>query len=166
MLIESAVVLVVTTVGLLAILQLFAACSQHSRAAVTSTNAMLLAGQVEAAMAGLPFQDPARGGTFGPESGETLSDYDDVDDFDGRVFNPPIDSLRRPIPELRDFSQTVIVAPLHSTQLSSSTGTAPPVVAKTTYTGNVRVTVRILYAPAPARPSAEVYRRSWVCVDR
>jgi prepilin-type N-terminal cleavage/methylation domain-containing protein len=54
--------------------------------------------------------DPDTGiSTFGPEAGETLADYDDLDDFDSASFSPPIDADRNPLNDLAAFSQQVTV---------------------------------------------------------
>ncbi|MEJ2701543.1 MAG: prepilin-type N-terminal cleavage/methylation domain-containing protein [Sedimentisphaerales bacterium] len=58
----------------------------------------------------LPVVDPNTGlATFGPETGETLAGYDDLDDFDGRTFSPPIDADRQALTEYPSFSQHVTV---------------------------------------------------------
>lgn len=58
----------------------------------------------------LPVIDPLTGDdTFGSESGETLSTYDDVDDFDGASFSPPISADRNLLNDFTIFSQHVTV---------------------------------------------------------
>jgi prepilin-type N-terminal cleavage/methylation domain-containing protein len=58
----------------------------------------------------LPVVDPnTDDATFGPESGETLADYDDVDDFDGASFSPPISADRNPLNDFAAYSQYVTV---------------------------------------------------------
>jgi len=58
----------------------------------------------------LPVIDPLTGDdTFGPESGETLATYDDVDDFDGAVFSPPISADKNTLNDFAVFSQHVTV---------------------------------------------------------
>ena len=46
---------------------------------------------------------------FGPESGEILSDYDDVDDFDGLTISPPISADREVLNDFTAFTQQVTV---------------------------------------------------------
>lgn len=55
----------------------------------------------------LPVFDPNT--TFGPETGETLSDYDYVDDFDGANISPPISADREVLTNFAAFSQQVTV---------------------------------------------------------
>lgn len=58
----------------------------------------------------LPVVDPQNGTTtFGPEAAETLATYDDLDDFDGLTFSPPIDADRNALNDLAAFSQQVTV---------------------------------------------------------
>ena len=46
--------------------------------------------------------------TFGAEEA-SLTDYDDIDDFDGKTFNPPIDTQRQRLNYLSAFSQEITV---------------------------------------------------------
>jgi len=46
---------------------------------------------------------------FGPESGETLATYDDLNDFDGKTFSPPIDVDRNLLNNFAEYSQTVTI---------------------------------------------------------
>lgn len=57
----------------------------------------------------LPAVDP-EGGTalFGPEEG-SLANYDDVDDFEDVVFNPPITSDRQPLNDFSAYTQEITV---------------------------------------------------------
>lgn len=53
--------------------------------------------------------DPEGGITFfGPEEG-SVNNYDDVDDFDNAVFNPPITSDRQVLNDFKAYTQTVTV---------------------------------------------------------
>jgi hypothetical protein len=166
-LIEAALTTAITGIAFVAIMELFAACTQQNRVGANMTTAMLLAGHVQETMAGLAFNDPVLGRTtFGPEAGQTLASYDDIDDFDAQNFNPPIDALRRRIPELSQFTQNVIVMPIYPTQLSSNSDPGAPVIPKTAYTGAARVTVRILYRVRTTDAPMEIYRASWIRVDQ
>ncbi len=154
-------------VAFTAVMGLFAACTQQNRIGGNMTTAMLLAGHIQETMAGLSFNDPAYGAAyFGPEPGQTLSGYDDVDDFDGSSFNPPIDSFRQPIPDLSQYTQTVSVVPVYAMQLSSNADAEHPTIPKTTYTGAVRVTVHVLYQATPDSSPAEIYNTSWIRVNQ
>jgi len=53
--------------------------------------------------------DPCSGtAVFGPEEAG-LAAYDDLDDFDGAVFSPPIDAARQGLTDLAAFSQHITV---------------------------------------------------------
>jgi len=58
----------------------------------------------------LPVIDPqTEVTTFGPELGETLVTYDDLDDFDSASFSPPINADRNALNQFSAFSQQVTV---------------------------------------------------------
>lgn len=68
---------------------------------------------------GLAFKDPQGGGTFGPEeSGPSL--FDDVDDLDGLVQSPPIDSNGDERTNESGWTQTVIVKNLDPDTLEAA----------------------------------------------
>ena len=72
--------------------------------------------------------------TFGPEEGSP-ADYDDVDDFDGATFSPPINANRVALTNYTAFSQTITVENLNATDFDQ-------VVADCT-SDFVRVTVQV-----------------------
>lgn len=147
-------------VSVVATMRLFASLTQQNSASNRVTTAMMLATNIQEAMIGLSFNDPGTAQTyFGPEQGETLLTWDDVDDFHGASLNPPIDSQRQPMDDMVQYTQVVSVGPVHMKELSLN---LQPV---TTDTGAVRVIVRILYQSTPGEPPAEVYRTSWIRVD-
>jgi len=81
----------------------------NSSGAELSTAEFLIE-QIRELTALLPVIDPQTGiSTFGPEGAETLANYDDLDDFDGSSFAPPIDADRNPLNDLSAFSQQVTV---------------------------------------------------------
>jgi len=164
-LIEAALTTFIIGTAVLATVQLFAACTQQNSVAAQGTTAMLLASHIQEAMAGLPVLDPSYANTyFGPEPGEVLRTYNDVDDFDGSSFNPPIDSTRTQIPQMAQYTQAVTVVPVLANKLTSNTNPAALDLPKSTYTGAVRVQVRILYRRTPTSPPVEVHRASWLRV--
>jgi prepilin-type N-terminal cleavage/methylation domain-containing protein len=165
-LIECSLAMVIIGVGVVSSVRLFSACSQENRTSNQMTTAMLLTSHIREAMVGLSFNDPISGqNNFGYESGETLPGFNDIDDFDGQTFNPPIDSLHAQIPSMSQYSQVVSVVPVFPNKLNSNTNDVTPEIPKTTYTGAVRVRVRIYYRAQPADPAQEVYRASWVRLD-
>ncbi len=85
----------------------------------------------------LPVVDPnIETAVFGPETGETaLAQYDDLDDFDGVSFSPPINADRVPLNDFAPFVQQITVE-------NVSAGNFEQVVADGT-SSFVRVTVTI-----------------------
>jgi hypothetical protein len=53
--------------------------------------------------------DPQSGTSFFGHEEALLSHYDDVDDFDGAIFNPPITSDRQSLNDFEAYTQTVTV---------------------------------------------------------
>jgi len=82
----------------------------------------------------LPVVDPQTGTTFGPEEAG-LANYDDLDDFDGANFSPPISANRTALSNFAGFSQQVTVEKVSATNFEQ-------VVAGPS--DFVRVTVRVL----------------------
>jgi prepilin-type N-terminal cleavage/methylation domain-containing protein len=166
-LMETALATVIIGVGIMAMMRLVNACTTENDLAKQTTTAMLLADHIQEAMAGLAFNDPiAINPVFGPEPGETLATYNDVDDFDGASYSPPINSMRNAMPQFIQFTQVISVCPVLPAQLNGNTDPAHPTIAKTTYTGAVRVTVQIMYRRVPTDPPTEVYRTNWIRTDR
>jgi hypothetical protein len=57
----------------------------------------------------LPVVDPNTGtATFGAEE-PNLADYDDLDDFDGKSFSPPISADRQTLTDFAAFTQQITV---------------------------------------------------------
>jgi len=148
-------------------MELFMACTRDNANAAQLTTATMLAGHVQELMSGLPFSDPAYGsGSFGAEYGETLADYDDVDDYHGVTLNPPRDAAGQSIPALGQYQQAISVMPVYPKQLAANTDQSNPDIPEGTYTGAVRIRVRVLYRVTPSSPATEVYRTSWVRLDQ
>jgi type II secretory pathway pseudopilin PulG len=168
-LIEAALATIIVGVGIVSTMRLFAACNAQASASNQITTATMLANNIHETVVGLSFADPTFGHQkFGPETGETLATYNDIDDFDGSTFSPPIDAQRNTIANLSNYSQVVTVWPVYPNELSanSTADTAKtPDIPKSTYTGALRVRVRIMYKETPASTPEQVYEASWVCMD-
>ena len=101
----------------LAIASLVAASNAFTRAngaGVNLSTAEFLIEQIRELTAMLPVIDPQTGDdTFGPEGGESLADYDDLDDFDGdgdgASFSPPISADRTLLNDFAAFTQQITV---------------------------------------------------------
>jgi hypothetical protein len=164
---EAALAVAIVGAGVFATFNLFANCTEQNRMAARMTVAMMLASNVQEAMGGFTFSDPGLALTyFGPEPGEVVATYDDIDDFDGATLNPPIDALRASIDELTQYSQVVSVWPVRPNRPSDNSHESSPDISKTTYTGAARVRVRILFRANAQSVPLEVYQTSWIRMDR
>jgi len=163
-LIEAALVTIIVGTGVAASMRLFAACTVQTQAANQLTVGLHLAGNIEEMMAPLCFNDPVHGSTnFGPETGESLAVYNDLDDLDGARFNPPIDAQRNVLPELSQYTQVVSVTPVYPNKPRSNSSETE--IPRSTYTGAVRVRVRVLYQPTPTSPARQAAAVSFIRVD-
>jgi len=118
-LMEAAMVTVIVGVGTVGTLQLMAAGSVSSRDAVRLTTAVNLAKNIHELTMPLPVRDKVSFDHWGTEDGEsTVGAYDDLDDFDGREFSPPLDARRQPITSLDGWKQTITVDNLDPDRLT------------------------------------------------
>lgn len=110
--------------------------TQANGAGTDLSTAEFLIEQIKELTALLPVIDPeSETSTFGPEGGETLGTYDDLDDFDNASFSPPINSKRTALPEVGAFTQQVTVENVNASNFQQVVGD---------HTSNfVRVTVRV-----------------------
>ncbi|MHC4544499.1 MAG: prepilin-type N-terminal cleavage/methylation domain-containing protein [Planctomycetota bacterium] len=146
------VLVAVVLVGL-AIVSLVVANSSFTKANAAGTRlstAEFLLEQIKELTILLPVIDPnTEMSTFGPEADETiLADYDDLDDFDGMAFSPPISADRTTLGNFAAFTQKVTVE-------NVSAGDFEQIVADH---GSffVRVTVKVLLN------SEEIISADWV----
>ncbi len=113
------------------------------------STAEFLVEQIRELTALLPVIDPGSTiWTFGSEAGETLATYDDLDDFDGTSFSPPIDANRFPLNDLAAYSQQVTVENVSASDFEQ--------VVADTATPFVRVTVKVYMN------SKEICSTSWL----
>jgi prepilin-type N-terminal cleavage/methylation domain-containing protein len=157
-LIEAALAIVIVGVGVVGVMQLFLACSQQNAGATKISSATLLATHLRETLEGLPFTDPTSDqSSFGVEPGESLTTYDDIDDFNGLTFSPPIDINREPLSGFEGVSQRVRIVPVSANKLDGNVdGTA---ISDTTYTGAARITIQVLAS------GGLIYELSWLRMD-
>lgn len=84
------------------------AFTKANGAGVELSTAEFLIEQIRELSILLPVIDPDGVSIFGPEE-TLLDDYDDLDDFDGASFSPPIGADRKPLNDLASFSQQITV---------------------------------------------------------
>jgi type II secretory pathway pseudopilin PulG len=140
----------------LAVAALIASTMAFSRANATGINlstAEFLVEEIRELTTSLPVMDPVfpetkTSGVFGPEGEASVALYDDVDDFDGQTFNPPIDVHCNPLNNFANFSQTITVESVNPSDLTN--------VQADYSTLLVRVTVQV------ALNGEEVSTCSWI----
>ena len=105
------VLVAIALIGL-AIVSLVASSSSFTKAngaGADLSTAEFLIEQIRELTAMLPVIDPQTGTSmFGPEEGSFTS-YDDLDDFDGANFSPPISADRNVLNDFAAFSQQIAV---------------------------------------------------------
>jgi len=140
-LIEAALVTCLIGFGVVSILQLLAAGTMSNVEAMELTTGLTLANNVREMMQSLSFTDPVQATHWGPETGETLATYNDVDDFDGATFSPPLDARRQSLSGFSAWTQHVDVYTCdpNRLQLSVPKGTKPMNKVVVTVSHNGRV---------------------------
>jgi len=134
-----------------AIASLIAANSSFTEANAAGTDlstAEFLLEQIRELTTLLPVIDPNDGtSTFGPEEA-TLADYDDLDDFDGASFSPPISTDREVLNDFAAFSQQITVENVNAANFEQ--------VVSDHNSDFVRVTVKVFLN------SREIVSTSWI----
>jgi hypothetical protein len=152
-LIEAATTTVIVGVGCVAMLQLLAAGSMANGEGTELTIACNLAGCVRECLTGVAFSDPNVKGTWGAEPGENLATYNDLDDFDGKTFSPPMNARRKSLGSAYiGWSQSVIVESVRPDDLKT---VMPHVTLDPSLRPFSRITVNIKHN------GKAVYTQSW-----
>lgn len=133
-LIEAALVTVIIGVGVMGMLQLLAVGSISNANGAEQTTGLNLAKSIRELSLGLAFADPLTPTHWGPESGETLASYDDLDDLDGASFSPPISALRTTAVADNAWSQSVTVQTVDPDLLTASVPKGSQPAARVTVT--------------------------------
>lgn len=107
-LIEAGFVTVVIGVCAVATLRLLAAGTMSNDASAEMTIAANLANNVHEMMAGLPLYDP-QNPTAWISREASVSAYDNVTDFDGQTYTPPLDAGRQSLANYSNWSQAITV---------------------------------------------------------
>jgi len=118
---ETCLATIIVGLSVLAIVRLITAVTQQNFYAQKTVTAEMLANNIRELTAGLPFNDPANGTHLGPNPGQTtLAQYNDVEDLNGFVANPPVDAQRQTIASLPDWQQSVTVTHVSPSNYSLS----------------------------------------------
>ena len=150
-LIEAALVTTIISFGVLAMLQLLAVGTVSNNDGAQMSTAINLAKGIREMMVGMSIADPATPTHWGSEAGENLATYNDIDDFDGKTYSPPIDARRTSIAALNDWSQSIRVQTVDPNLLTSTVPNGT--------TAAVRVTVDVTHN------AKKVTSYSWVAFD-
>ena len=109
-LIEVLIAILLVGLAIVSLISANGAFTQANGAGVELSTAEFLIEQIRELSAVLEVIDPNTGvATFGPEASETLANYDDLDDFHGEVFSPPISADRNSLADLNAYSQQITV---------------------------------------------------------
>ncbi len=168
-LIEAALTTVIVGTGVLSIVAAQQAYHQKNDWAQRTGTAMLLANEIRELTLPMPMSDPITGTAFvGPEPGENnVSSYDDLDDFAGALvggeyvgltFDPPIDALRRPIPDMAGWSQRVTAMSVLVDNIAVDPALAQPLGS----TPMMRMSVDVLYQGPNDAEASLVTTLTWV----
>ena len=127
--------------------------TQANSAGTNISTAEFLIEQIRELTVLLPIVDPqTQMSTFGPEAGETyLIGYDDLDDFDGANFSPPISAEKQTLNDFAAFRQQITVENVNSSNFEQ-------VVADHT-SSFVKVTVKILLNSKPISSASWIRAR-------
>ena len=123
-LIEALIAAVLVGMAIAALLTSSKTFTMSNGAGIDLSTAEFLIEEIRELTTDIPVVDPETGqAVFGVESGEgALADYDDLDDFDGQTFNPPIDVSRSVLSNFSGFSQQVIVDNVSSVDFATNVG--------------------------------------------
>jgi prepilin-type N-terminal cleavage/methylation domain-containing protein len=108
-LIEVLIAILLVGLAIVSLVSANGAFTQANGAGAELSTAEFLIVQIRELSTVLKVIDDPNTPTFGPETGETLADYDDLDDFHGAVFSPPISADRNPLTDLGAYSQQITV---------------------------------------------------------
>lgn len=109
-LIEVLIAIILVGFAIVSLISANGAFTQANGVGIELSTTEFLIEQIRELTTVLPVIDPNTGTTtFGPEASETLADYDDLDDFNGASFSPPISADRNALTDLSAYSQQITV---------------------------------------------------------
>jgi len=118
--IEALIATILVGLAIVALVMANGVFTQANAAAVNLSTAQFLVEQIRELTVVLPVVDPTtEDATFGPEEG-SLASYDDLDDFDGTSFSPPINASRSTMSDLSSFTQQITVENVNSSNFNQT----------------------------------------------
>lgn len=109
-LIEVLIGILLVGLAIVALISANGSFTQANGVGIEMSTAEFLVEQIRELTAVLPVIDPNTGtATFGPETSETLATYNDLDDFNGASFSPPISADRNVLTDLGAYTQQITV---------------------------------------------------------
>lgn len=153
-LIEALIATVLIGVAIAALITSNVAHTQANAHGMYTSTAEFLIEEVRAMTLPMAFVEPDEiADTFGPDDNEDgVGDFDDIDDFDGFTFNPPVDVNGNSLSDFSEYSQVVTVESVDPGDLTS--------VVEDFDSSIVRISVRI------AMNGKEVGSTSWIITEK
>lgn len=110
-LIETLVATIIIGIAVCALVMSTISQTQANAFGIDTSTAEFLSEEIRALMMPLSVVEPdSVTATFGKEAGETVvADFDDLDDFDGSTFSPPIDVNGTVLNDFASYSQIITV---------------------------------------------------------
>ena len=109
-LIEVLISILLVGLAIVSLVSANGAFTQANGAGAELSTAEFLIEQIRELSTVLEVIDPITGtATFGPETSETLANYNDLDDLHSAVFSPPISADRNSLTDLGAYSQQITV---------------------------------------------------------
>ena len=135
-LIEVLIAILLIGLAIVSLISANGAFTQANAAGAELSTSEFLIEQIRELTTALPVIDPSTGtSTFGPETSETLANYNDLDDFNGASFSPPISADRNTLADLSAYTQQITVENVSASDFEQVVGNHSSFF--------VRVTVRV-----------------------
>ena len=122
-LIEVLISILLVGLAIVSLVSANGAFTQANGAGAELSTAEFLIEQIRELSTVLEVIDPNTGvTTFGPETSETLANYNDLDDLHSAVFSPPISADRNSLTDLGAYSQQITVENVNATDFEQVVG--------------------------------------------
>ena len=147
-LVEVLIAIVLVALAVASIVGANISFTQSNGAGTQLSTAEFLSEQIKEMTAVLPLTDPQTdANSFGAEEA-SLAAYDDLDDFDGKSYSPPINAARQTLNEFPGFTQQITVENVSKSNFES--------VVADHGSSFARVTVKVLLN------SKQITSASWI----